>query len=164
MKIRNLLKICLLALLVVTASAEDKEKDEKVKPKPDLWAAEIQAPEGVVFGPKNTVKVIVENLIKDSEVAGPVKVELVVIQMDTSERQSYFAEVEGMREGQKREAVFQSVEAKNNDKVRLLAIVDPEKTVEESNEDNNRRLYQVSIKKPEASPSTEPDAEAPTEE
>ena len=164
MKIR-LIYLFLLLLLSGLSLAEDKDKEEeKPKPKPDLWAAEIQAPEGLMFGPNNSVKVIVENLIKDTEIAGPVKVELVVIQPEEGGRQSYFAEVEGMRQGQKREAVFQGVEAKSRDKVRLLAIVDPEKTVEESNEDNNRRLYQVSIKSPKVSPTPEPETEESVEE
>jgi len=147
--------------MVIPTVAQD---EEEVKPKPDLWAAEIVAPEGVVFGPSNTVTVIVENLMKDSELEGLVKIELVVIQKGSNERSSYFAEVEGMRHRQKREAVFQGVEVTNKDAVRFLAIVDPEKLVEESNEDNNRKLYQVWVEEPAPSPSPSPAPEAVEEE
>jgi CARDB protein len=134
-------------------------EDEEPAPQPDLWAAEIVAPEGgLVFGPNNQIKVIVQNLIKDSEVEGPVKIELVVIQADSGERASYFAEVDGMREGQKREALFSGVAVTNQDSVKLLAIVDPEKLIEEANEVNNRRLYQVWLKQAPA-PSPTPPAE-----
>ena len=50
--------------------------------------------------------------------------------------------------------------ATDSDSVKLLAIIDPEKVIEEANEVNNRRLYQVWIKKaPTPSPSASPEAE-----
>lgn len=159
------LSTCLLILALVTGAAtadkkdKDKKKDkkdkEKVVLKPDLRPAEIICPEGVVFGPNNQVKVVVENLSKDSEFEGPVKVELVVIQNESTNRTSYYAEVEAMKFKKKREAVF-SVEAKNNDFVRLLAIVDHDKSIPEENEDNNRRLYKVSVKEVNTEPSPSP--------
>jgi hypothetical protein len=141
------------------------EEDETPPPQPDLWAAEIMAPEGIVLGPNNQVKVIIQNLVKDSEIEGTVKIELVVIQNDSGDRASYFAEVDGMKHGQKREATFTGIAATNSDSVKLLAIVDPDKTIEEANEVNNRRLYQVWIKKtgPEASPTPTPDADTDAE-
>ncbi|MCA9776280.1 MAG: hypothetical protein KC800_06170 [Candidatus Eremiobacteraeota bacterium] len=142
-----------LALGLTPLLAEDEPP-----PTPDLWAAEIVAPNGIVMGPNNQIKVIITNLIKDSEVPGPVKVELVVIQVDSGERASYFAEVEGMKHKQKREAIFNGVNAGSSDSVKLLAIIDPEKVIEEANEVNNRRLYQVWIKKA-PSPSPSPAAE-----
>ena len=135
------------------------QDEEPLPPQPDLWAAEIVVPNGIVLGPDNQVKVIVENLIKDSEIQGPVKIELVVIQADSGDRASYFAVVDGMKHGQKREAVFTGVAATNPDSVKLLAIVDPEKTVEEANEVNNRRFYQVWLKRPPAaSPTPSPES------
>jgi len=129
-------------------------------PPPDLWPAEIIAPNGIVIGPNNQIKVIITNLVKDSEISAPVKIELVVIQAESGERASYFAEVEGMKHNQKREALFTGVAATDSDSVKLLAIIDPEKVIEEANEVNNRRLYQVWIKKaPTPSPSTSPETE-----
>jgi CARDB len=168
-RIWTLLLILALAVGHSVAAQEDEGKDkdkkdekkEEVKLKPDLWVSDIVAPQGLVFGPGNQVKVVVENLSKDTDISGKVKIELVVIQDDAAVRTSYFAEVDGMGYRKKREAVF-TVEAKNNDFVRFLVIVDPEKTVEEENEENNRRLYHVSIKKPVVSPSPSP-AETPTE-
>ena len=69
-------------------------------PTPDLWPTEIIAPNGIVIGPNNQIKVIITNLVKDSEVSVPVKIELVVIQAESGERASYFAEVEGMKHNQ----------------------------------------------------------------
>lgn len=129
-------------------------------PTPDLWPTEIIAPNGIVIGPNNQIKVIITNLVKDSEVSVPVKIELVVIQAESGERASYFAEVEGMKHNQKREALFTGVAATDSDSVKLLAIIDPEKVIEEANEVNNRRLYQVWIKKaPAPTPSASPEAE-----
>lgn len=144
-----------LALGLTPLQAQDE-----TLPLPDLWPMEIVVPNGLLPGANNQVKVIVTNLVKNSEIKGPVKIELVAIQVDSGERTSYFAEVEGMRHGQKREALFHGVNATGSS-VKLLAILDPDKVVEEADEVNNRRLYQVWIKKaPEpASPTAEDDAE-----
>ena len=150
--------IACLALSTNPILAEDEPP-----PTPDLWPTEIIAPDGIVMGPNNQIKVIITNLVKDSEVNVPVKIELVVIQAESGERASYFAEVEGMKHNQKREALFTGIAATNSDSVKLLAIIDPEKVIEEANEVNNRRLYQVWIKKaPSASPEAEGNGEPET--
>lgn len=164
------------ALTLGTALAQDtdektdkKDKKEKVTVekvvlKPDLRPAAILTPAGIVLGPGNQVKVLVENLSKDSKFENKVKVELVVIQDKSSDRMSYFAELDPIPFGKKQELVF-TVEVKNDNFVRLLAIVDSEKVVEEENEDNNRRIYQVSIKKaePTPTPSASPAEASPAE-
>ena len=158
-------KLLLLLIIFLAQGFTPLLAEDEPPPQPDLWAAEIVCPEGIVFGPNNQIKVIVENLIKDSEIEGPVKIELVVIQTDSGERASYFAEVDGMKHGQKREAIFTGVAATNQDSVKLLAIVDPEKVHEEANEVNNRRLYQVWLKKaPEVSPTASPSPSVEDEE
>jgi hypothetical protein len=161
--------VTLLAMMLSLAGSvcsQPAAEAEKPKPaveaeeaRPDLWAREIVAPKGLLFGPGNEVRVIVENLTKESETASPVKVELVVIQSDPKDRASYFTEVESLRFGQKKEVVFTGVEVKNKEFVRLLAIVDSEKVVDESNEDNNRRLYKVWIKQAEPAPAPSPETE-----
>lgn len=157
-------RLFILLLLFLAQGLTPLLAEDEPKPQPDLWPAEIIAPQ-VVFGPNNQIKVVVQNLIKDSEIQGKVKIELVVIQAESGERTSYFAEVDGMRHGDKKEAIFTGVAATNNDSIKLLAIVDPEKVVEESNEVNNRRLYQVWLKKaPEASPTPAPEGANETEE
>lgn len=141
--------------------AEDDKKEEKSKPQPDLFCSDVGAPEGIVMGADNQVKAIITNLNKDSDFEGTVKVELVVIQADPTDRDSYFVEVDAMGKGTKREAIFTGVQAKNPDSVRLLVKVDPEEAVEETNENNNRRLYKAWIKSPnvEPSPTASPEPE-----
>lgn len=163
-----LLSAALLALLSISSVclADDDMKEEK-KPKPDLFCTDVSAPEGVVQGGDNKVRALITNLIKDSAVEGKVKVELVVIQADATVRDSYFLEVDAPGHNDKKEVLFTGVQVKNPDYVRLLIILDPEKAVDEVNEDNNRRLHKAWVKKqevtpePSASPST---SEEPAEE
>jgi len=148
-------------------SGDDKDKNkeakEEVKLKPDLWVTEIIAPNGLVQGATNQVKVIVENRSKDTKIEGKVKLELVVIQNESSDRMSYFSEVDGMGFRQKRETVFSNVDVKNGEFVRFLAILDPDKVVDEENEENNRKLYKVWVKKPESEAKPDADADAEPE-
>lgn len=136
---------------------------EVVKPKPDLNVAEISCPKDLQPGPNNEVRVKVINRAKGSELSGKVKIELVVIQADSADRKSLYGEVDAMTFGQKKEAVFTGVEVKDGEFVRFLAIVDPDKAIDEGNEVNNRKLYKVWLKKetPVATPSPAP-SESPT--
>lgn len=149
---RSLLLALLTALTISAVSAEDKKEE---KPKPDLWAAEIVVADGFGTTGDNQVKVIVENLAKDSEFEGNIPVELVVIDKESGERASYSAEVESMRYNQKREALFSGVKAPTGKTVRFLAIIDPGKALEESNEDNNRKLFQITVSAPKPAPAPE---------
>lgn len=134
-----------------------QENEEEVKPKPDLYCTDISAPDGIMEGKDNEVKALITNRTKDTNVEGKVKVELVVIQADANDRDSYFVEIDGMGHKTRREALFTGVQAKNPDHVRLLIIIDPEKMVEESNEDNNRRLHKAWVQNPDASPTPSPE-------
>lgn len=159
---KKLILSIFLAMLAATGPVLGA--DEEPPPQPDLWAAEIIVLNGMTLGPNNQVKVLVENLVKDSEITGPIKVELVVIGTEPSDRASYFAEVNEVKYGKKTEVLFTGVAAKDPESVRLLSIVDPDKVVAESNEVNNRRLYKVWLKKapetatPEANPEAAPEA------
>ena len=157
-----------LALISVFSFAlADDEKKEKSKPKPDFFCTDVSAPDGVVQGGDNKVRALITNLVKDSQVEGKVKVELVVIQADAADRDSYFLEIDAMGQNDKKEALFTGVQVKNPDYVRLLIIVDPDKAVEEASEDNNRRLHKAWVKKAEVAPepSTSPSpAEKSSEE
>ncbi len=150
-----LYRLLLLVILLLTpAFAQEEEEGEPAPPPPDLWAASIETPDGLLCGPTNKVKVVVENKAEESSLEGKVKVELVVIQ--SGDRMSYFTEVEGMRFQEKREALFEGVEVKNKESVRLLVIVDPEKLVSESDEENNRRIMTAWVQEP-APPAPEED-------
>ncbi len=152
--------IALLSVFGLTLAEEEKKEEDK--PKPDYFCIDVCSPEGVVQGGDNKVRALITNLVKDSRVEGKIKVELVVIQADPTVRDSYFLEIDAMAHKDKKEALFTGVQVKNPDYVKLLVIVDPEKVVEEANEDNNRRLHKAWVKKtdvppqPSASPSPEP--------
>lgn len=153
-------RLTIIFLLFISLVSAWAEEEKKPTPKPDLWTATINLPEtGIVVGATNSAKVLVENRAKDSVLEGKVKVELVIIQSDTSERASYFAEVDGMRHQETREAKFEGLNVTNNDSIRMLVILDPDDAIKESNEDNNRHIFTAWVKKtpkPEASP--QPDA------
>ncbi len=163
-----MVKIKWLSLLFVgiglTACLADEAKEqskEKVVPKPDLTPVEIVVPAGLKPGIGSQVKVLVDYLAKDSQIQGKVLVELIVISNQTGERLNYRAEVDAMKYKQKREVVFPEVRAPLSTRtVRLLAIVDPEAMVEEGDEDNNRRLYQIAV----VESSTPAEATSPAEE
>ena len=110
----------------LTASLAQDKASETPTPAavvlPDLWPAEIKVPKALAFGPTNEVRVVVENRIKNSKIEGKVTVELVVIQADPTDRTSYFAQVDGMAFGQKKEALFTGIEVKNEETVRLVPV------------------------------------------
>ncbi|MGE0491442.1 MAG: CARDB domain-containing protein [Vulcanimicrobiota bacterium] len=149
---------CLLSLLSGSALAE--EEQPKPTPQPDLVIGRIVAPEGVTLGPANKVVATIENPA-EGRVEQKIKVELVVIQ-STGERTSQSVEIDGLDKNEKRPAEFAGVEVTNSDSVRLLVIVDPDKVIAESNEENNRKIYTAWVKKelPPAGDETPGEAEA----
>ncbi|MCA9790859.1 MAG: hypothetical protein KC910_03660 [Candidatus Eremiobacteraeota bacterium] len=134
---------CLLALLSGSALADDEQA--KPAPQPDLVIGRIDAPEGVMVGAANKVVAIIENP-SEGRVEQKIKVELVVIQ-STGERSSQSLEIDGLDKNEKRPAEFANVEVTSSDAVRLLVIVDPDKVITESNEENNRKIYTAWVKK-----------------
>lgn len=145
-----------IGLAACLAEEAKEQPQEKVAPKPDLAPVEIVVPNGLKPGIGSQVKVLVDNLTKDSQVQGKVLVELVVISAQTGERLNYRTEVDAMKFKQKKEALFTEVRVPaSTNTVRLLAIVDPESGVEEITKDNNRRLFQIAVTELQASPGAE---------
>ncbi len=154
-----------LLLFGLTLGAAYAEDEKAPKPDPDFYPVSIRLPEqGLALG-ANQLKVTFDNRAKDSEVEGNLKFELVVLGPDDA-RQSYFGEVDAMRFGQKREVLLEGVKVDTTENVRFLVILDPENSAKESNEDNNRYIFQAKIKGPETEkPETEvPEAKAPETE
>lgn len=149
----------ILSLVGLSCTLGAADEAEKAKPKPDLVPIEIVVPAGIKPGMNNQVKILVDNTVKDSAVAGKVPVELVVISAQTGERLTYKAEIDGMGYHQKKEALFGEVRVPaDTNTVRLLAVVDRDATIEEANKDNNRRLFQVTVLEP-TPPAAQPNAE-----
>jgi len=96
----------------------------------------------------NQLKVTIENKARESEVEGKVKFELLVLSPG-DKRQSYFGELDAMSGGQKRQATLEGIEVDTLEPVRFLIIVDPDNVIKESNEHNNRYIFQGKVKPPE---------------
>lgn len=137
--------LLVLGLGLSAVSAQEGE----TKPKPDFRPSNIVMPEQGLVPGANKIRISIENRSKDSEVSGKVNFELVVLTLDGG-RQSYLGEFEAMRFGQKREVTLEGIEIGSQEKVRFLVILDPENLVEETNEGNNRYLFQAQVKKPSA--------------
>lgn len=142
-----LTSLLFFGLLLGAAHAEDKVPEPK--PKPDFCPVSIRLPEKGLSMGANQLTLTIENRAKESDAEGKIKYELVVLSADNS-RQSYFGEVDAMRYGQKKDVVIDGVQVNTQENVRFLVILDPENVSEESNEDNNRYIYQAKIKAPES--------------
>lgn len=139
------MKKTIIALCFALSFGWTSALGQQDSPLPDLWPAEIATPKGIRSGGNNEVRVIVENRGEGSRLDGTVTVELIVIELETKERTSYTTVINAMNHGRKSEAVFTDVTAKGPELVRFLAIVDPDEEIRESNELNNRKLYQVRL-------------------
>lgn len=151
----------LLALTMGAAVAdedEEKKDDAPKDPRADIQVESIDTPEGLHPGQGNKVKVRILNRSKDNHIEVPIKVRLVVIPKN-GERTTHELQLEKLERDRKEDLVFESIELFEAQPVRILVIADPEHLIDETNENNNRRIFSAPVMQP-AAPKAEGEQQA----